>query len=109
FNGKDLTGLTPWLEGPGRDVPADVFSVVDGCLRVSGQGMGYVATEHEYQDYHLSLEYRWGKKTNGNGTVRNSGVLLHANGPDGNAKGIWMASIGCQLAQGCEGDLIVIG
>jgi hypothetical protein len=29
-------------------------------------------------------------------------------GPDGSAGGTWMTSIECQLAQGCEGDLIVI-
>ena len=42
------------------------------------------------------------------GNVRNSGVLLHAVGPDGGAGGVWMTSFECQLAQGCEGDLIVI-
>src|SRR5262249_6177559 len=40
--------------------------------------------------------------------VRNSGILLHAVGPDGGAGGTWMSSIECQLAQGCVGDLIVI-
>jgi len=70
--------------------------------------MGYLATVDSYENYHLSLEYRWGEKVDGSGYVRNSGILLHANGPDGNARGIWMASVECQLAQGCEGDLIVI-
>lgn len=108
FNGKDLSGLTTWIKGVGRDDPDDVYSVVDGELRISGEGMGYVATVDSYQDYHLSLEYRWGDKTDGSGYVRNSGVLLNAVGPDGNANGVWMASIECQLAQGCEGDLIAI-
>jgi len=40
--------------------------------------------------------------------VRNFGILLHATGPPGNARGIWMASVECQLAQGCEGDIICI-
>ena len=40
--------------------------------------------------------------------MRNSGILLHAVGPDGGRRGVWMTSIECQLAQGCEGDLIVI-
>jgi hypothetical protein len=54
------------------------------------------------------VEYKWGKKTDGGKYVRNSGVLLHAVGPDGGAGGTWMSCIECQLAQGCVGDLIPI-
>jgi len=109
FNGKDLTGLSTWLKGPGRNDPQGVFTVHDGMIRVSGEGMGYVATEKAYQDYHLIVEYKWGKKTDGSGYVRNAGVLMHGTGPDGSHRsGVWMASLECQLAQGCEGDLIVI-
>ena len=108
WNGKDLTGLTTWLKDTKRDDPRQVFSVKDGILHVSGDGFGYVATAKEYQDYHLTVEYRWGKKTDGGKSVRNSGVLLHATGPDGGAGGTWMSSIECQLAQGCVGDLITI-
>ena len=108
FNGKDLTGLTTWLKDTKRDDPRKVFTVKDGILHVSGDGFGYVATDKPYKDYHLSVEYRWGKKTDGGKYVRNSGILLHATGPDGGAGGTWMSSIECQLAQGCVGDLIVI-
>jgi hypothetical protein len=108
FNGKDLTGLTTWLKDSKREDPRRVFSVADGMLHISGDGFGYVATEKEYQDYHLVVEYRWGKKTDGGKFVRNSGVLLHAVGPDGGANGTWMTCIECQLAQGCNGDLIPI-
>jgi hypothetical protein len=55
------------------------------------------------------VEYKWGSKTDGSKTVRNSGILVHATGPDGGAgKGKWMPSIEVQLAQGCVGDLIPI-
>ncbi len=108
FNGKDLAGLSTWLKQSGRDDPNKVFTVEDGAIRVSGEGQGYIATERAYKDYRLVVEYKWGKKTDGSGFVRNAGVLLHAVGPDGGAGGVWMTSIECQLAQGCEGDLIVI-
>jgi hypothetical protein len=108
FNGKDLTGLTTWLKDTKRDDPRKVFTVVDGMLRLSGDGLGYIATEKEYKDYHLIVEYKWGRRTDGGKYVRNSGILLHATGPDGNANGAWMASVECQLAQGCVGDFIVI-
>lgn len=108
FNGKDLTGLTTWLKDTKRDDPRKVFSARYGLLHVSGDGFGYVATEKAHKNYHLIVEYRWGEKTDGGKYVRNSGILLHATGPDGGAGGTWMSSIECQLAQGCVGDLIVI-
>lgn len=108
FNGRDLSGFTTWLKESGREDPNSVFSVEDGVIHVSGVGMGYLATKHSYRDYHLSVEYKWGDRTDGSKYVRNSGVLLHATGPDGARNGVWMNSIECQLAQGCEGDLIVI-
>src|SRR5262249_55455645 len=105
FNGKDLTGLSTWLKDTKKEDPRKVFSVQDGLLHISGDGYGYVATDKEYRDYRVVVEYRWGKRTDGGKYVRNSGILLHAVGPDGGANGTWMSSIECQLAQGCVGDL----
>jgi hypothetical protein len=107
FNGKDLTGLSTWLKDTKREDPRRVFRVSDGQIHISGDGYGYVGTTKAYRDYHLIVEFKWGKKTDGGKYVRNSGVLLHATGPDGNA-GAWMACFECQLAQGCVGDLIPI-
>jgi hypothetical protein len=108
FNGKDLTGLRSWLRKTKREDPRKVFTVHDGMLHISGEDNGYLATDKEYRDYHLIVEYKWGKRTDCGKFVRNSGVLLHAVGPDGGAGGSWKSSIECQLAQGCVGDLIVI-
>jgi hypothetical protein len=108
FNGKNLSGLSTWLKDTGREDPRRVFGVKDGMLRISGEGNGYIATAREYRDYRLVVEYKWGTRTDGGKSVRNSGILLHANGPDGGAGGVWMSSIECQLAQGCVGDLIPI-
>lgn len=108
FNGRDLTGFTKWLQTTEHNDPHCDYRVTDGMIHIGGRGMGYLATVDSYQDYHLSVEYKWGERTDGSKNVRNSGILLHASGPHGNARGIWMASIECQLAQGCEGDLIVI-
>jgi hypothetical protein len=108
FNGKDLSGLYTWLKDGKRADPRKVFRVTGGLLHISGDGYGYLATKKEYRDYHLVVEYKWGKRTDGGKYVRNSGILLHAVGPDGGAGGAWMSSIECQLAQGCVGDLIPI-
>lgn len=108
FNGTDLSGFTTWLKDTKREDPRRVFRVTDGLLHATGDGFGYAATDRAYRDYRLTLEYKWGKKTDGGKYVRNSGILLHGTGPDGGAGGTWMASVECQLAQGCAGDLIVI-
>ena len=107
FNGNDLTGFYGWLKDTHYKDPHKVFSVDQGILKISGEVNGYLATEKEYRDYHLVVEYKWGAKTYGAKTVRNSGILLHAVGPDGN-RSPWMSSIECQVAQGCVGDFIVI-
>lgn len=108
FNGRDLSGFTTWLKKSGRADPQHVFRVENGMIRCGAEDMGYLATRDDYRDYHLIVEYKWGVKSTTDKYVRNSGVLLHGVGPDGSQNGLWMTSIECQLAQGCEGDLIVI-
>jgi hypothetical protein len=107
-NGHNLTGFTTWLKDTKREDPRKVFTVHNGMIHVSGDGYGYLATDKEYRDYRLVVEYKWGKRTDGGKYVRNSGILLHGTGSDGGAGGTWMASIECQLAQGCVGDIIAV-
>src|SRR5262249_23039336 len=78
FNGRDLTGLYTWLKDTKREDPKKVFTVHDGMIHASGEGYGYVATEKEYESYHLVVECKWGRRTDGGKFVRNSGILLHA-------------------------------
>jgi hypothetical protein len=118
FNGKDLTNFYTFLMAPNgqkerlgkNNDPQKVFSVVDGAIRVSGEVWGYLATETDYSDYHLTVEFKWGEKTfkpRAN-NARDSGVLLHAVGEDGSANG-WMPSVECQMIEGGTCDLILIG
>ncbi len=108
FNGKDFSGFYTWLKKTGREDPERVFRVESGTIRCGAEDMGYLATQDAYQDFHLLVEYKWGERNPDYTTVRNSGILLNGIGPDGAESGVWMTSIECQLAQGCEGDLIVI-
>jgi hypothetical protein len=108
FNGKDLSGFSTWLKKTAHDDPEHVFRVENGTIRCGDEDLGYLATRDAYRDFHLVIEYKWGRRDPNDKFVRNSGVLLNAVGPDGSQKGLWMTSIECQLAQGCEGDLIVI-
>lgn len=111
FNGKDLTGLKTWLRDAGAKDPRGVFSVQKGLLHISGNGFGYLRTTADYRDYHMVVEFKWGSRTWGNrkDRSRDSGVLVHATGPDGSGGGTWMASIESQIIEGGCGDFIVIG
>jgi hypothetical protein len=119
FNGKDLTNFYTWLADTGHQDPDKVFSVVehiDGgpAIRISGQRWGSLTTNREYSNYRIVMEFRWGLLTWANRKygVRDSGVLVHGQGRDGNSrpdfKGPWMRSIECQVGEGIVGDFIAV-
>jgi hypothetical protein len=118
FNGKDLTNFYTYLGtrakgetplGKNND-PDKVFSVVNGVIRVSGQTFGAFITEKEYENYHLTVDFKWGEKTfpPREDKARDSGILLHSVGEDGAASGVWMESIECQMIEGGTGDFILV-
>ena len=111
FNGRNLQGLSTWLRDSRNKDPRKVFTVHDGLLHISGNGFGYIRTNKDYRDYHLVVEFKWGPRTWGSrkDRSRDSGVLVHAAGPDGSGGGTWMASIESQIIEGGCGDFIVIG
>jgi hypothetical protein len=111
FNGKNLNGLYTWLRETKYEDPKRVFSVRDGMLRVSGEDWGGIGTRAAYRDYHLTMEWRWGGPALGKRSdkARDSGILLHAVGPDGAYSGVWPDSFECQIIEGGCGDFIVVG
>lgn len=111
FNGKDLTGFYTYLKEHKYEDPDGVFTVEDGVIRVSGKEYGGFATKHEYSDYHLIVEWKWGDETFPPRVdkSRDSGILLHCVGPDGAAGGQWMESQECQIIEGGCGDFIMVG
>ena len=110
FNGKDLTGLYTWLKDTKYEDPRNVFTVKDGMLNISGDGLGAITTKNEYKNYHLIVDFKWGTRTWGErkNKALDSGVLVHCIGPDGNYSDTWMASIESQIIEGGTGDFIVI-
>ena len=83
FNGKDLTGWTPYLwdrEAKKQDTTTPtsaVWSVKDGVLYCKGNPTGYLRTDKEYENYKLEVEWRWEPGTEGG----NNGVLAHTTTP----------------------------
>jgi putative membrane-bound dehydrogenase-like protein len=69
FNGKDLTGWFSFLQKHGRDSDPDhVITIEDGAIHAykgarngSEVVMGYIGTAQSFSDYHLRLQYKWGK------------------------------------------------
>ena len=124
FNGRDLAGWDTYVGrvydtligkrtgepmGLNRD-PDGVFSVVreDGApaIRISGQHFGGISTVHEFENYRLKLEFKWGKQKwpPRRNQKRDSGVLYHAVGPHGKDGGSWMRSQEFQVQEGDCGD-----
>ena len=97
FNGKDLSGWK--MVASDNDIPLNqIWSVRNGVIHCTGQRNGYLRTEAEYANYRLHVEWRWP------GEPSNSGVLLHAAGPDK----VWPRCIECQLKAGSAGDIVLM-
>ena len=121
FNGKDLSGWDTYLGPetteagePGQPFglnndPRQVFQVVEvegaPALMISGEIGGGISTVAEYENYPLTMEFKWGIAMPwASRPKRDSGVLYHAVGPHGVDYGFWMRSQEFQIQEGDCGD-----
>lgn len=112
FNGENLDGWYIFLKDRGRNNdPKNVFTVQDGMIRISGEEYGCITTNDEFENYKITVEFKWGDVTFAprEDRARDSGLLMHSVGEDGGSEGIWMYSIECQIIEGGTGDFIVVG
>ncbi len=112
FNGKNLDGWYTYIKERGKNVdPKNVFTVKNGMIRISGEEFGCITSNDEYENYKISVEFKWGETTwePRVDKARDSGLLLHSVGEDGGSDGTWMHSIECQIIEGGTGDFIVVG
>jgi hypothetical protein len=78
FNGKDFAGWR-FGETPGTDkLPAN-WKVEDGMIRLLGGGSPHLASDKEYADFDLRLEWRAHKKGYNSGLFIRSGRNVSAN------------------------------
>jgi hypothetical protein len=114
FNGRDLEGWYTFLQehGKNRD-PDHVITIEDGAIHLykdapdaSRVVMGYIATEKEFGNYHLRVQYRWGtKKFEPRYKLkRDAGLYYHITGPDA----VWPRSLQFQIEETNVGDLIAL-
>jgi hypothetical protein len=110
FNGKDLTGWYSFLEKQGRDQdPNGNFKVENSVIHILGQDFGYIATEKSYENYTLTVEFKWGEKQFAPRATgkRDSGVLYHF--PEGEPDKVWPKSLECQVQETDTGDIWCVG
>lgn len=124
MNGKDLTGWDTYLgavfdtltdkqvgEPIGLNTdPRKTFSIVEvdskPALRISGEDFGGISTQNEFSNYHLRLQFKWGKQkwAPRKNAKRDSGLLYHGVGPQGAGHGFWLRSQEFQVQEGDCGD-----
>ena len=124
YNGKNLTGWDTYIGPPLNDSgkiindvpvglnndPKKVFSVVEQngqhIIRISGEQWGGIATKTEFTNFHLQLQFKWGKLTWGQkkNKKKDSGLLYFATGKNGADYGAWMRSQEFQIEEGNCGD-----
>lgn len=130
FNGKDLKDWRPWL---GYADPAltykrpalapigetaqsaEIFKVVveDGrpALYVNGKTWGSLVHAGDFRNYHLRLQYKWGK---GRWAPRetqapNNGLLYHTHGAPGVVWGTWSQAVEFEIMTGSIGMVVPVG
>lgn len=114
FNGRNLDGWSFYQDGVGLQDTNNAIMVEKGQIhmlgpryRPAGTPYGHIATEAEYGNYHLRLEYRYGETRYEPRLLakRNSGILYHMY-PQRDR--VWPNSIEFQLEESDVGDAILI-
>jgi len=111
FTSEDSKSGTPL--GLNND-PLNVFSMIkeDGkdVLKITGQIYGGLTTKEEFQNYHLTLQFKWGDKKwePRLERQRDSGILLHCVGPHGAFWKVWKRSLECQIQERDVGDFYAL-
>jgi Domain of Unknown Function (DUF1080) len=114
FNGRNLDGWSFYQNGVGQKDTNNAIVIEKGEIhmlgpryRPAGTPFGHIATEAEYGDYHLRLEFRYGDIRYEPRLLakRNSGILYHMY-PQRDR--VWPNSIEFQLEESDVGDAILI-
>ena len=90
----------------------NVFQLIEEndelVLHITGEIYGGLTTIKSYQNYHLTLQFRWGQKKwpPRRYALRDSGLLYHCHGPHGAFWNVWKASLEFQVQETDLGDFI---
>ena len=93
----------------------NVFSIIEEndepVLKITGEIFGGLTTKEEYENYHLSVMFKWGDKKwePRLDKKRDSGILYHCYGEHGSFWNTWKTSLEYQVQESDLGDFIPIG
>ena len=115
LNGRDLTGWYTMLQASGKGVAEARKMVVmeEEMLHIMGNEEGgppaepgYLATNEEFENVHIRLEYKWGMKRFAPRTYskRDNGLLYGLVGADK----VWPTCVECQIEEGDVGDYFMV-
>jgi type 1 glutamine amidotransferase len=117
LNGENLDGWYTFRarDGKNNDVQ-HVFKAENGMIHVldvpdptTAQPNGYMATNEEFRNYRVRLEYKWGTvqfavPRHPDGLPRDGGLLYHMTGPDQ----VWPMCVEFQIDEHTTGDVFLL-
>lgn len=101
FNGNDLAGWT-YHSMEANAKMEDVWTVKDGMLICTGRDSGLLRTNKQYEDYVLTLDWRWTSTRAGD-----SGVFVHTTDKEGTFG--YPESVEVSLFRENAGDILAFG
>ncbi|MFC1761081.1 DUF1080 domain-containing protein [Planctomycetota bacterium] len=100
----------------GSSDPYDVYATEkdangDWVMKVTGMVYGGLTSKAVYENFHLTLEFKWGEKKWAPrlNEKRDSGILYHCTGEHGAMWKVWKKSVELQIMEEDFGDLFLLG
>jgi hypothetical protein len=115
INGRDFTGWYSMLQSSGKGVAEEkgMIMMEEEMLHIMGNEEGrfqaeggYLATNQEFANVHIRVEYKWGVKRHAPryNPKRDNGVLYGLVGEDK----VWPTCVECQIEEGDVGDFFLL-
>ena len=115
INGRDLSGWYTMLQKSGKGVAEKrgIVTMEEQMLHILGNDesddpveSGYVATNQEFENVHIRVEYKWGMKRHAPRFTpkRDNGLLYGVVGEDK----VWPTCVECQIEEGDVGDFFLV-
>lgn len=116
MNGRDLSGWYTMLQKSGKAAAEELkmVTIEEEMLHILGnqEGVapaeaGYLATNQEFENVHIRVEYKWGMKRHAPrySPKRDNGLLYGLVGVDK----VWPTCVECQIEEGDVGDFFMVG